>query len=431
MKTVAVYSMKGGVGKTTTALNLSYVAAAAGQRTLLWDLDPQAASSFALRVEPHVGQFGKKSLVSSRVLAAAIKETDYSHLDLLPADFAYRKIDRFLEALGQPERVVAELVGSLGRDYDVVFLDCPAGFSRLSEGIVGAADLILAPTIPTVFSLRMVSQLLQWGARSGSTAGCAAFFSMVDRRKILHRRVCEWAGESLAFMPAEIPYASIAEQMTVRRAPLNAYAPRTPAAMAFEKLWTATRVMLERGTECGRNEHWRAALQAIDNVIVRLEASGTDNGDVSNLAAAEESFTSEGDLVHRFDTGDRRLEQCGCVLELREHRGSLVVVAVGRDSRGGAPRVQARIDRAWALQILTGEMSPLEVLTERLGHSDFVVEMQASIAGERLVRHESRVDHHVSPPMDSAPAARNLLNPHVRSLLEVPARPHVALDRHV
>ncbi len=94
MSVVAVYNMKGGVGKTTTAVNLSYLAAAAGQRTLLWDLDPQAASSFAFRVRPRVAGFGKKSLESGHSLAAAIKETDYHNLDLLPADFAYRRLDR-------------------------------------------------------------------------------------------------------------------------------------------------------------------------------------------------------------------------------------------------------------------------------------------------------------------------------------------------
>ncbi len=110
MSVVAVYNMKGGVGKTTTAVNLSYLAAAAGQRTLLWDLDPQAASSFAFRVRPRVAGFGKKSLESGQALAAAIKETDYDNLDLLPADFAYRKLDRLLGHLGKPARVVTALL---------------------------------------------------------------------------------------------------------------------------------------------------------------------------------------------------------------------------------------------------------------------------------------------------------------------------------
>ena len=99
MKAVAIYNMKGGVGKTTTAVNLSYLAAAAGQRVLLWDLDPQAASSFAFRVQPRVAGFGKKSLEGGELLREAIKETDYHNLDLLPADFAYRKLDRIARSI--------------------------------------------------------------------------------------------------------------------------------------------------------------------------------------------------------------------------------------------------------------------------------------------------------------------------------------------
>ena len=158
MRSFAIYNMKGGVGKSTTAVNLSYLAAAAGQRTLLWDLDPQAASSFALRVRPRVAGFGKKSLESGQALGAAIKETDYNNLNLLPADFAYRKLDRLLGNLGKPERVMTALLETLGCDYDFVFLDCPAGFSLLTEGVFAAADAVLMPTIPNALSLRMVAR---------------------------------------------------------------------------------------------------------------------------------------------------------------------------------------------------------------------------------------------------------------------------------
>ena len=109
MKVVAIYNMKGGVGKTTTAVNLSYLAAAGGKRdVLLWDLDPQAAASFAFRVRPCIKGFSKKSLESGQALVEAIKETDYANLHLLPADFAYRKLDRFLDHLGKPKRVVTD-----------------------------------------------------------------------------------------------------------------------------------------------------------------------------------------------------------------------------------------------------------------------------------------------------------------------------------
>jgi cellulose biosynthesis protein BcsQ len=174
MKVVAIYNMKGGVGKTTAAVNLSYLAAAAGRRVLVWDLDPQAAASFAFRVRPRVDGFGGKHFPSAETFAEAIKETDYANLHLLPADFAYRKLDRLLDEAGKPKRVVRTLIDTLGRDYDLVFLDCPAGFTLVTEGIFAAADAVLVPTVPTVLSLRTLVRLMKWADRSASMARLAA-----------------------------------------------------------------------------------------------------------------------------------------------------------------------------------------------------------------------------------------------------------------
>src|SRR5215467_15331117 len=84
MSAVAVYNLKGGVGKTTAAVNVAYLAAASGQRVLLWDLDPQGASSFILRVRARVSNLRSKAFECGAAFAEAIKETDYQNLDLLP-----------------------------------------------------------------------------------------------------------------------------------------------------------------------------------------------------------------------------------------------------------------------------------------------------------------------------------------------------------
>src|SRR5215472_7944531 len=90
MKIFATYNIKGGVGKTAAAVNLSYLAAMDGYRVLLWDLDPQAAASFLFRIKPRVKGGGKALIQGRRPVDDAIKATDFDHLDLLPADFTYR-----------------------------------------------------------------------------------------------------------------------------------------------------------------------------------------------------------------------------------------------------------------------------------------------------------------------------------------------------
>ncbi|MGH3230199.1 MAG: ParA family protein, partial [Streptosporangiaceae bacterium] len=151
MKIYATYNIKGGVGKTTAAVNLAWLSAADGYRTLLWDLDPQGAASFLFRIKPRVKGGGKALIRGTKALDDAIKGTDFDHLDLLPADFTYRNMDLLLgdKDNKKPTRQIAQLLRPLAGEYDHVFLDCPPSISLVSENVMHAADVLLVPLIPT------------------------------------------------------------------------------------------------------------------------------------------------------------------------------------------------------------------------------------------------------------------------------------------
>ncbi len=239
MKIFATYNIKGGVGKTATAVNLAHLAAKAGHRVLLWDLDPQAAATFLFRIRPRVKGGGKALIQGTRTLDAAIKGTDFDRLDLLPADFTYRNLDLLLDSARKPERKLGRLLAPLRSGYDVVFLDCPPSISLLSESVLHAADVLLVPLIPTTLSVRTLDQLTEFiDGFEGKQPGILAFFSMIDRRKRLHKEIA-------ATLPAQrkdvastaIPALSIIEQMSVQRAPVTAFAPRSAAARSYVDLW--------------------------------------------------------------------------------------------------------------------------------------------------------------------------------------------------
>jgi cellulose biosynthesis protein BcsQ len=159
MRVLATYNIKGGVGKTSTAVNLAYLSSRDGARTLLWDLDPQGAASFIFRIKPRVKGGGKGLVRRKFSLGDAIKGTDFDDLDLLPADFSYRNLDLLLDARSKPVAVLRQLLRPLAQDYDTVILDCPPGISLVSESVMYAADTLLIPLIPATLSLRTFDQL--------------------------------------------------------------------------------------------------------------------------------------------------------------------------------------------------------------------------------------------------------------------------------
>ena len=239
MKIIAVTNIKGGVGKTTTAVNLAFLSAAGGFDTVLWDLDPQGAATYILRAEGGEGVSAKKLVSGKRELPELLVQTAYDRLEVIPAHFSYRNFDVHLSTKKRPTERLLRMSGPLSEQYDVLILDCPPGISLLSENVLRAADAVVVPMLPTPLSVRMLSQLNEFiGGQGWTDIVVLPFFSMVDRRKGLHQEVIDNTREQYPSMLAtEIKYASEIERMTLRRAPLPAYAPKSVEGQAYSTLW--------------------------------------------------------------------------------------------------------------------------------------------------------------------------------------------------
>jgi chromosome partitioning protein len=243
MRVLACYTIKGGVGKTSTAVNLAHLAARDGMRTLLWDLDPQGGATFLFRVKPRVKGGGSALVGGRRPIDDAVKGTDFERLDLLPADFSYRNLDLDLDAAKHSDDRLRRLLAPLHTEYDLVVLDCPPGATLLSENIVHASDVLLVPLVPALLSLRTLDQLADFVAgMPGHRPQVMAFLSMVDRRKKAHRELSTTLATERDWVVAEsIPNLAVIERMAVERAPVGVYAPTSAATAAYLALWRRVR----------------------------------------------------------------------------------------------------------------------------------------------------------------------------------------------
>ncbi|WP_448582353.1 ParA family protein [Thermaurantiacus sp.] len=240
MRSIAIFSLKGGVGKTTAAVNLAHAAATAGgRRTLLWDLDSQAAATLLLRSQPGLRTKARAALAGDQPLAALVEPTQFANLSLLPADRSLRRLEGDL-ARADRGGVIRRHLKALAPRFDRILIDSPPGRSTLADELFRAVDLLVVPSIPAPLSAAAEAALADELDRLGKAAPpLLLFWNMADRRRLLHRTLLDSHPDRLA-----IPSAAAVEAMTARQAPLGAFAPQSPVARSFAQLWSAVEMAL-------------------------------------------------------------------------------------------------------------------------------------------------------------------------------------------
>jgi len=233
-----VVNQKGGVGKTTTAVNLSAALALSGQRTLLLDMDPQCNATTSLGLEPSEGH----ALVSDEHLKASIVEVDGDRLSLVPGSRTFHDIDKLAGGDRESGRVRRHLDDAM-HQYEFILIDCPPSVGDLTQTALAASTEVLMPIQCEYFAMEGLTQLIQTIKRviiatDGRLTFGGILLTMYDPSLELTREVDE---EVRDFFGDIVFDSVVPRDVSLSEAPSHgqtvfSYAPRSRGAFAYTQL---------------------------------------------------------------------------------------------------------------------------------------------------------------------------------------------------
>lgn len=250
-RTIACANQKGGVGKTTTVVNLASYLALAGDRVLVIDLDPQGNATSGLGAERAASRSTYEAVVDGVALADLAIRTAVDGLDLVPSSIALAGAEVELTPIEQRERRLARLLAPIRDDYDIVLVDCPPSLGLLTVNALTAADSTLVPIQAEYYALEGLGQLLATLdlVRDHLNPGLeleGAVVTMTDRRNRLSNEVVAEVRGHLggAVFETVIPRNVRLSEAPSHGLPIHRYAPASPGARAYRALAAELRARL-------------------------------------------------------------------------------------------------------------------------------------------------------------------------------------------
>ncbi|AOY75405.1 ParA family protein [Clostridium formicaceticum] len=160
-KVIAVFNQKGGVGKTTTNVNLSACIASKGKRVCVIDIDPQGNSTSGFGVDKDQLEYSIYDVMLNQIdIKKVIVKTEYDHIDLIPSSSELAGAEIELVATKKRETILKRAVATIKDNYDYVFVDCPPSLGLLTINSLSAVDSVLIPIQCEYYALEGVSQLM-------------------------------------------------------------------------------------------------------------------------------------------------------------------------------------------------------------------------------------------------------------------------------
>ena len=243
MKKIAVYNIKGGVGKTTTSVNLACFLARAGLSVLLWDLDPQGGSSYFFsrqneNAHTHCRLFDKYITIYDVIHSTVSYEIDLISNDPYFSDMFINKASKIASINFGNHELFSETLKEVNDDYDVCIMDCSPGRFLIHENIFQAADLLLVPNVPAPLSVYCNTMLMDSLQKEEPHCRILSFYNMVQLHKNLHKQYLDNRhNEGARMLNNYIPFYSDIELITHTRESLFHSVKESRATGFYHTLW--------------------------------------------------------------------------------------------------------------------------------------------------------------------------------------------------